>query len=320
MRKVLVTGMAGFIAAETARQLLQQGVEVVGCDNMNDFYDPRLKEHRLESLRDCEFHLLDIEDRAALERLFKQHKFDAVYNLAGRAGVRHSLVDPHVYFATNAVGTLNLLDLMRRYDCGKIILSSTSSLYAGEKMPFVETAEVNRPISPYAASKKAAETLCYTFHYQFGIDCSILRYFTVYGPAGRPDMSVLKFIWSIDQEREFELYGDGEQTRDFSFVDDIASGTIRSERKLGYEVINLGGGKTPVTINQMISWMEEGLGKKAKIKRMPAQKADMQDTQADIRKAQKLLEWTPQTAFPDGLARTIEWYLANREFLSKLKI
>lgn len=320
MKKVLVTGMAGFIASETARQLRDGGVEVVGCDNMNDYYDPRIKKHRLESLKDCEFHALDIEDAAALSKLFKAHKFDAVFNLAARAGVRYSMVNPGVYFTTNVHGTLNLLELMHKNDCGKFVLASTSSLYAGEPMPFNESAPVNNPISPYAASKKAAEVLAYTYNYQYGIDCSIVRYFTVYGPAGRPDMSIFKFMWAIDNGREFELYGDGEQSRDFTYVSDIASGTIRAGRKVGYEIINLGGGRTPVTINKMIEMMEKSLGKKAKIKRMPPAKADMQDTQADIGKAGKLLEWKPQIDFATGLNKTLEWYLANREFISTLKV
>ncbi len=320
MKKVLVTGMAGFIAAETARQLLAQGVSVVGCDNLNDYYDPRLKQHRLDQVAGAEFHKIDIEDASALEKLFRQHKFDAVYNLAARAGVRYSMENPSVYFSTNVMGTLNLLEQMRKNNCQKMILASTSSLYAGEKLPFIESAPVNNPISPYAASKKAAEVLCYTYNYQYGIDCSVVRYFTVYGPAGRPDMSILKFIHRIAQEKEFELYGDGEQSRDFTYVDDIAAGTIRASRNVGFEIINLGGGRTPVTINQMIQWMEEGLQKKARIKRLPAQKADMQDTQADITKAKKILEWTPNLDFKAGLAKTIDWYLANREFLKTLAI
>jgi nucleoside-diphosphate-sugar epimerase len=319
MSKVLVTGMAGFIGSETARQLRDAGATVVGCDNMNDYYDPRLKRHRLEGLSDCEFVELDIENRDGLAKLFSKHKFDAVYNLAARAGVRYSMVNPDVYFTTNVHGTLNLLEQMRQKSCNKMILASTSSLYAGVPLPFNETAPVNTPISPYAASKKAAEVLAYTYHFQYGLDVSVVRYFTVYGPACRPDMSILKFIWSIDQGREFELYGDGEQSRDFTYVTDIAAGTIRAGRKLGYEIINLGGGRTPVTINTMIQWMEEGLGKKAKIKRMPAQKADMQDTQADITKAGKLLEWQPQVDFRSGLTKTLQWYADNREFLSRLK-
>lgn len=320
MSKVLVTGMAGFIGAETARQLRDSGTDVVGCDNMNDYYDPRLKKHRLETLKGCEFVELDIENKDGVAKLFARHKFDAVYNLAARAGVRYSMVNPDVYFTTNVHGTLNLLEQMRKNYCAKMILASTSSLYAGAPMPFNESAPVNSPISPYAASKKAAEVLAYTWHFQYGIDCSVVRYFTVYGPACRPDMSILKFIWSIDNGREFELYGDGEQSRDFTYGADIAAGTIRASRKLGYEIINLGGGRTPVTINTMIQWMEEGLGKKAKIKRMPAQKADMQDTQADIAKARRLLEWEAKVDFREGLNRTLEWYKANRTFLATLKV
>lgn len=321
MKKVLVTGAAGFIASEVTRQLLKAGVEVVGVDNMNDYYDPRLKEHRLELLRrsfDFEFQQVDIEDFNGLSKLFEKHRFDAVVNLAARAGVRYSLVNPNIYFTTNTMGTLNLLNLMRDHKVTKIVLASTSSLYAGEPLPFSEEAPVNRPISPYAASKKAAEQICYTYNYHYGIDCTVVRYFTVYGPAGRPDMSIFRFIKWIDQGQPLIVYGDGEQSRDFTYVEDIARGTISAIKPVGYEIINLGGGKSPVTLNQVIAWIEEGLGKKARVDRRPLQKADLTETQADIRKADRLLNWTPEIDFRAGLQRSIDWYLENRNFASTL--
>lgn len=313
--------MAGFIASETARLLMEQGHKVVGLDNFNDYYDPKLKRHRIETLRkkfDFEFHEIDIENSEGLAKLFRSHKFDTVYNLAARAGVRYSLEHPEIYFSTNTMGSLNLLNQMRDQGCQKFILASTSSLYAGEPLPFVETAAVNRPLSPYAVSKKAAEQIAFVYHMQYGLDCSILRYFTVYGPAGRPDMSVLRFLYWIDRGEEIQLFGDGEQSRDFTFVTDIARGTILAERPLGHAVINLGGGKTPVTINEMIKMMEKGLGKSARIKRLPAQSADVQDTQANIEKAKRVLGWQPEVDFSDGLAKTISWYQENREFVASL--
>jgi UDP-glucuronate 4-epimerase len=323
MKKALVTGMSGFIASETARQLLQAGVEVVGVDNMNDYYDPRLKQHRLDQLArefSFEFHKLDIENSDALENVFRSHRFDCVFNLAARAGVRYSLVDPKVYFTTNMMGTLNLLELMRKYSVPKIVLASTSSLYAGESLPFSEEAPVNRPISPYAASKKAAEQICYTYGYHFGLDCTVVRYFTVYGPAGRPDMSVFRFIKWVDEGQPLIIYGDGEQSRDFTFVEDIARGTVAAAKPFGYEIINLGGGKQPVTLKQIVRWIEEGLGKTAKLVHKPAQKADLTDTQANIDKAKRLLGWTPEIEVREGLRRTIAWYLENRAFVSQLSL
>ena len=247
-QEVLVTGAAGFIGCRTAELLLQQGRKVVGIDNMNDYYDPRLKRHRVEQLETLSgfvFYPVDIENLSALDTLFVEHDIGGVINLAARAGVRYSIQNPHVYMSTNAAGTLNLLEVMRAHDVRKFVLASTSSLYAGQPMPFTEELPVNSPISPYAASKKAAEMMAYTYHHLFDIDVTILRYFTVYGPAGRPDMSVFRFIRWIDEGAELMLYGDGSQRRDFTYVDDIADGTIRALKPLGFEVINLGTGIAP---------------------------------------------------------------------------
>lgn len=323
MKKVLVTGAAGFIGAETVRHLLNKGVDVVGIDNLNDYYDVRLKNHRVETLRrDFDFHFeaLDIEDVNGLTKLFEAHRFDAIFNLAARAGVRYSMENPTVYFTTNTIGTLNLLTLMNKFSVPKIVLASTSSLYAGEPLPFSEDSPVNKPISPYAASKKAAEQICYTYHSHFGIDCTITRYFTVYGPAGRPDMAPFRFLYWIDHGMPVELFGDGEQTRDFTFVEDIARGTVLASGLKGYEIINLGGGKIPISINRMIRLMESGLGKKAKISYKPAQKADMLETQADIRKAGRLLPWAPETDFEAGIEKMIQWYLQNKSWIDHLKV
>ena len=322
MSSTLVTGAAGFIGARTCQILLEQGNEVVGVDNMNDYYDVRMKEHRLQQLQNDRFtfHRLDIEDYDALKPLFENNPPEIVINLAARAGVRYSMENPHVYFTTNAIGTLNLLEWMRHCQVKKMVLASTSSLYAGQPLPFVESAPVNTPISPYAASKKAAEVTAYTYHHLFKIDVSVVRYFTVFGPAGRPDMCIFRFIQWIDNGEPIELFGDGSQTRDFTFVDDIARGTIAATKQVGYEIINLGGGNTPVSINYIIEQIESLLGKKAKIERKPFHIADMVETQANVSKAKSLLDWESQISVEEGLQQSVDWYLKNRDWAKNVKL
>ena len=319
---ILLTGAAGFIGWETAKRLLSSGKQVLGVDNLNDYYDVRLKEYRLEDLKGYEkfsFYRADIEDLQALEGIFRGNRIDAIVNLAARAGVRYSIENPFVYMTTNAYGTLNLLELMRKYGVKKIVLASTSSLYAGQKMPFSEELPVNTPISPYAASKKAAEVMIYSYHYLFGIDASVVRYFTVYGPAGRPDMSMFRFIKWIDEGDELVLYGDGSQSRDFTFVSDIAEGTARALKPVGFEIINLGNSH-PHELAEMISLVEHYLGKKARVRREPFQKTDMMATWADIGKAKRLLDWEPQVPLSEGIGKTVDWYLKNREWLRNIHI
>jgi nucleoside-diphosphate-sugar epimerase len=323
MKNVLVTGAAGFIASRVCAQLCEQGVQVIGIDNLNDYYDVKLKYNRLkelEKLQNFRFEQIDIEDRARLETIFNLHKFDVVFNLAARAGVRYSMENPHIYMSTNAVGSLNLLDEMKKHKILKFVLASTSSLYAGQKMPFNEDLAVNTPISPYAASKKAAEVMAYSYHYLYGIDVSVVRYFTVYGPSGRPDMSIFRFIKWIDEGKELELFGDGGQSRDFTFVDDIAAGTILAAKPIGFEIINLGGGEKPVDLNTIIEGIERRLGKKAKIKGLEFHKADIKETSADISKAKRLLGWQPKVKLDEGLDRTVQWYNQNKEWLSGVKL
>ena len=322
MSTILVTGAAGFIASRVARKLLENGESIVGVDNINDYYDKKLKHHRLNELKEFPnftFYKTDIENMEALSDVFLKHKIDMIINLAARAGVRYSIKNPHVYLATNAHGTLNLLELMREHSIQKMVLASSSSLYAGQKMPFTEDLPVNTPISPYAVTKKAAEVLAYSYHYLFGLDITVLRYFTVYGPAGRPDMSYFRFIKWIDEGKELILYGDGEQRRDFTYVDDIVDGTIKALKPIGYEIINLGNNH-PHNMLEMISIIEKGLGKKAEIKYMPVQKADATATWADITKAKRLLDWEPKVSLEEGIEKTIQWYRANRDLVGKLEI
>ncbi len=320
---VLVTGAAGFIGWKTAKMLLEGGFNVVGIDNMNHYYDIKLKEWRkkdLEKYENFRFFEVDIENLGALKVLFDSFEFDAVINLAARAGVRYSMENPHVYLQTNAQGTLNLLEMMKDKGIKKMVLASTSSLYAGQPMPFKETLPVNTPISPYAASKKAAEVMAYTYNYLYNMDISVVRYFTVYGPAGRPDMSIFRFIKWIDEGTPIKLFGDGSQARDFTYVDDIARGTVLAMKPVGYEIINLGGGKNPISLKTIIQKIENLLGKKAKIEYKPFHKADMKETWADIEKAEKLLGWKPETDIDEGLKKTVQWYVENRDWLKDVSI
>ena len=326
-KKYLVTGAAGFIASQVIKQLLDEGNHVVGVDNLNDYYDVRLKNWRLEQLKshphaeNFSFACLDIENQAKLDDLFQEHDpFDAVLNLAARAGVRYSMENPHVYLSTNAEATLNLLECMRVHGCKKLVLASTSSLYAGQKMPFTEDLAVNEPLSPYAASKKAGELMSYSYHKLYQMDVSVVRYFTVFGPAGRPDMSPYRFIKWFVEGKPIELFGDGSQSRDFTYVDDIARGTIAAIQDVGYEIINLGGGRDPVSLNIIISKLEILLGKKAKIEHKPFHIADLNNTWANISKAKKLLNWEPRISVDEGLERTVHWYTDNREWLKEISV
>jgi len=321
--KILLTGVAGFIASKTAELLLDEGHEVVGIDNMNDYYDVELKKLRLSKLegrKGFKFYQIDIENYEELSSLFKDADFDAIMNLAARAGVRYSIENPHVYMSTNAQGSLNLLELAKIHKVKKYVLASTSSLYAGLEMPFKESLPVNTPISPYAATKKAAESMAYTYHHLFNLDVSIVRYFTVYGPASRPDMAQFRFMRWIDEGKPIQLFGDGNQSRDFTYVDDIARGTIAALRPLGHEVINLGGGNNPISVNSMIERLEKLLGKKAKVENLPFNNADMKETWADISKAKRLLDWEPEIGFDEGLERAVKSYRDKQDIEGKVAL
>ncbi|MCS7237568.1 MAG: GDP-mannose 4,6-dehydratase [Thermoguttaceae bacterium] len=334
----LVTGCAGFIAARVCELLLEAGHEVLGVDNLNAAYDPRLKEWRLARLRSFprfRFEALDISDRKSVENLFvnererqrlcqpasrDQAPFAAVINLAARAGVRASVADPWVYYRTNCEGALNLLEACRQFGVRKYILASTSSLYgAHNPVPYDESADTDRPLSPYAASKKAAETIAYTYHHLYGTDVSVLRYFTVYGPAGRPDMSIFRFIRAIAEGEPIVVYGDGTQSRDFTYVDDIARGTILALRPVGYEVINLGG-DAPAVLNDVIDTIARLVGKPVHRTTRPRHPADVPATWANIRKAREILGWQPQVPLEEGLRRTVAWYWENRDFVCSLEL
>jgi nucleoside-diphosphate-sugar epimerase len=321
MTRYLVTGAAGFIAARTAELLLEAGHEVVGVDDLNEAYDPRLKQHRLDRLTrqgGFRFHHLDVSKREALSALDGE-RVDAVLNLAARAGVRASVENPWIYVDTNVTGTLNLLEWCRTHDVGKFVLSSTSSVYGGsDATVFREDQHTSRPISPYAATKKAAEALCHTFHVLHGLDVSVLRYFTVYGPAGRPDMAMFRFLRGVRESEPITVYGDGSMARDFTYVDDIARGTVAALRPLGYQIVNLGG-ERPAQVNELVATVERALGRKAQIRHEAPHPADVPRTAACIDKARNLLDWEPRVSLAEGVANAVAWYEAERSWAKDVR-
>lgn len=316
MGNYLVTGAAGFIGARTSEMLIEQGHTVVGIDVINDAYDPRIKEYRLKkllSLPDFKFHRRDISEKTSIE-LFKDEKLDGVIHLAARAGVRFSVENPWAFLESNVTGTLNMLEVCRQYGCKKFIMASTSSIY-GENPPYPtpETASSSEPMQPYAASKKGAEALAHSYHHLYGIDISILRYFTVYGPAGRPDLAHLRFVQWISEGKPVRINGDGNHSRGFTYIDDIARGTILALKSVGFEVFNLGGHEV-ITVINLIRLMEDIIGKKADVKYGPANPADMLTNQADVTKAGKILGWEPQVDMRAGVTKLVEWYNENRDW------
>ena len=322
MVSYLVTGAAGFIGSRVSQTLLEMGHSVIGVDNLSDAYDVRLKKWRLDQLSGQEhfhFEAADILDRPAMDQLFRSATFQAVINLAARAGVRQSVENPWIYVDTNVTGTLNLLELCARHGVGKFVQASTSSLYGVQEQPFHEDLPTDRPLSPYAASKKGAEALCHSYHHLYGLDVSVLRFFTVYGPAGRPDMSLMRFTKWIYEGEPVRIFGDGRQSRDFTFVDDIAKGTILALKPLGFEVVNLGS-DGPVKLLDTIRILEKRIGKEASIRYEDPQPADVTKTWADISKANRLLGWKPDVSVEAGLAQLVDWYRENRDWARDIEL
>ena len=318
---IMLTGCAGFIGARVASLLLDGGHEVAGVDALSRSSASRLQEWRLANLADRSgftFHRVDICDIETLKGVFtgrgESGQISAVLNLAALAGVRRSVENPRPYYEVNVLGTLNLMELCREHGVGKFVLASTSSVYGAEiDGPVSEGSDSSRPLSPYAASKKAAEALLFSYHHLHGIDGVVLRYFTVYGPAGRPDMSVFKFIRATAEGEPITVYGDGTQQRDFTYVDDIAGGTVAALGVTGYETINLGYG-SPVVLNDVISLIEDAVGKEARIVHEERHPADPMMTWADVSRAGNLLGWKPTVGIEEGIRRTVEWYMKNREW------
>lgn len=316
MSSYLVTGCAGFIGARVSESLLRQGHSVTGVDDLSDGYAPLLKRYRLSTLRQDErfsFFKIDIRDMRSLTPAFERSDHDALLNLGARAGVRQSVQDPWLYAQTNYLAVINLLELCREFGIQKFVQASTSSVYGNDTpTPFNEAAPASMPVSPYAASKKAAESLCYSYHFNYDLDVTVFRFFTVYGPAGRPDMSVFKFVRAIAEGEPITLYGDGGE-RDFTHVDDVAAGVVAGSKPLGHEIINLGGDR-PVKITHLISLIENALYKKAEISVVPRPSVDVDSTWADIAKAKELLGWQPRVDLETGIRGVVDWYLQNREW------
>jgi nucleoside-diphosphate-sugar epimerase len=287
---------------------------------MNDAYDLRMKEYRLRKLQDSSaftFHKVDISDKSMIDR-FKDQKFEGVINLAARAGVRASVDNPWIFVDSNVTGTLNLLEICRQTGTGKFVVASTSSIYGSNPpYPTPESASSSEPLQPYAASKKGAEAMCHAYHHLYGIDISVVRFFTVYGPAGRPDLALFRFVQWISEGRPVLVNGNGEQSRGFTYIDDIARGTILALKPLGYEVLNLGGHEV-ITINDLIKLIEDVVGKKADVQYGPPNPADMFTNWADVSKAGELLGWEPQFNMRAGVEKLVEWYNAEREWASEV--
>lgn len=310
--KILVTGAAGFIGSHLSEKLARRGSVVVGLDNFNDYYDPakkRANERRLNEYDNFTMIEADIRDRQGLFDIFAQQQFDAVAHLAALAGVRNAVENPDLYVEVDYNGTQNLMDAARQEGVGNFVFASTSSVYgATEQIPFVESDPCDRPLQPYAAAKRAAEILGYTYHYLFDLNFTAIRFFTVYGPNGRPDMMAYKLADSIRDGREIPLYNGGEMYRDWTFVGDITDGIVAAlDRPLGYEVINLGRGE-PVLLKEFVEIMESLAGKKANLFSKPKPLADVERTYADISKARRLLDYDPQVSVQEGVARFWEWY------------
>lgn len=314
VKNFLVTGGAGFIGSHLVDRLLRSDVEqLTVIDDFNDFYAPEIKRENVsQHLKDLRYKLaaLDIRDRAALEELFRQNRFDCIVHLAARAGVRPSLKEPELYTQTNIYGTLNLLELARHHSIKQFVFGSSSSVYGiNAKVPFSEDDPIRRPISPYAATKAAGELLCHSYSHLYGLRCICLRFFTVYGPRQRPDLAIHKFAKLISQHKPIPVFGDGSSRRDYTYVDDIIDGidaAIRYE-KSNYEVFNLGESRT-VELKELISLLEKELDTRAIIDRQPPQPGDVPQTFADITKARELLGYNPQTQIEDGLHRFVEWF------------
>jgi UDP-glucuronate 4-epimerase len=315
-RTILVTGAAGFIGSHTAVRLLERGDHVVGLDNLNDYYDPVRKRSNLEEVRRAaersgQFTFVegDIRNRALLAELFGSHGFAGVAHLAAMAGVRSSVEDPWLYCDVNLTGTLNLLEAGRLHDNPNFVLASTSSAYGNTKLvPFIETDPADRPLAPYPASKRAAELIGHSYHHMHGTDFTALRFFTVYGPRGRPDMMAYKLLESMRTGQSMPLFNGGNMYRDWTFVGDIVSGVMAAvDRRLGYEVINIGRGE-PVLVADFVKSLEKIAGKQAPLTSEPMMKADVPYTFANIDKAKRLLDYNPQVSVEEGVKHFYDWF------------
>lgn len=313
--KILVTGAAGFIGSNLAEKLAKRGDTVVGLDNFNDYYDPakkRANENRLNAYDNFKMIEADIRDRERMFEVFREEKFDAVAHLAAMAGVRNAVKFPELYVEVDLNGTQHLMDAARATDVGNFVFASTSSIYGNTtQIPFIETDACDRPLQPYAAAKRASELLAYSYHYLFGFNFTALRFFTVYGPNGRPDMMAYLLADSVTKGRQIPLYNGGEMYRDWTYIEDITDGVVLAlDKPLGYEIINIGRGE-PVLLNDFVHMIEKLAGNKANVVSTPKIAADFVRNEADISKARRLLGYNPSVSVDEGVRRFWEWYISQ---------
>lgn len=324
MRTIVVTGGAGFIGSHLSERLLKEGNKVIVIDNFNNFYNPQIKRNNVEevkktcienniSLENYKVYEGDIRDNEFLKEVFS-NKIDSIMHLAAMAGVRPSIEDPSLYYDVNITGTVNLLEGCRQNNIKQFVFASSSSVYGNnKKVPFAESDRVDNPISPYAATKKSGELLCHTYHHLFDMNFACLRFFTVYGPRQRPDLAINKFTTLISKDKEIPFFGDGTTSRDYTYIEDIVNGIVASIKyvntdKKVFEIFNIGGDKT-VSLIEMVETIEEVLGKKAKINRLPMQAGDVNRTCADISHSKETIGYNPQTTFKEGIKKFIDWKL-----------
>ena len=314
---ILVTGGAGFIGSHICQGLLERGERVVSIDNFNNYYNPQYKRENIAEVavgHEKHFSSLagDLLDRTFLDQVFTSYAPESVIHLAALAGVRPSIKDPIAYSEVNINGTLNLLETMRQHKVPRLIFASSSSVYGNNQVPFSEQDPADQPISPYAATKKAGELLCYTYHHLYQLSIACLRFFTVYGPRQRPDLAIYKFMKLISEHERIPFYGDGSTQRDYTFIDDLKNGVLSAvdwirREPPSYEIFNLGGSST-ISLSQLVATIEETLGIEAQLQRLPAQSGDVERTYADISKAQRLLGYNRQTPFSEGIKSFVAWF------------
>ena len=320
MKTYLITGGAGFIGSTLSEKLIEERNKVVVIDNFCDFYNPKIKENNMKKLlenEDFKLYRNDIRDRKAIEKIFNENNIDIVMHLAAMAGVRPSIENPILYQEVNCLGTQNLLEEMKVHNVKNLVMASSSSVYGNcKEVPFREDMVVDFAISPYAATKKANEVMTHVYHKLFDFNVMMLRFFTVYGPKQRPDLAINKFTRMMIEGKEIPMFGDGTTSRDYTYIDDIVDGIVKSceycmNNKNVYEILNIGN-SSPTTLKDMINTIAKVLGIEAKIKQLPMQPGDVDRTYADISKANKLIGYNPETSFEEGIKKFVLWYKENK--------
>ena len=321
MKTYFITGGAGFIGSSLTESLLKQGNKVITIDNFCDFYNPKIKENNISNFKDNKNYKLyknDIRDKQAIKQIFDENNIDIVMHLAAMAGVRPSIENPVLYQEVNCMGTQNILEEMKEHNVKNLVMASSSSVYGNcKEVPFREDMIVDFAISPYAATKKANEVMTHVYHKLFDINVMMLRFFTVYGPKQRPDLAINKFTRLMIENKEIPMFGDGTTSRDYTYIDDIVDGIIKSceyamNNQNVYEILNIGN-SSPVSLKEMINTIGQALEVEPKIKQLPMQPGDVDRTFADVSKAKRLLGYEPKVTFEQGISNFVKWYKENRE-------